>query len=150
MRHATVAILIVFSGVALAACGDTGDHFLEFRQAPPPPAVVDKVALAMPVIASKSTAHATFKLYVTAYGENGSALPQGTTLVNPITVHSNWSGLTMYVQGKHVTAAAFGSAPATIVVTYTAPSHPCEPPVGFSAFNQNADPQTVVLDAVKC
>jgi hypothetical protein len=150
MRHFAVAFLTIFSAVALAACGDTGDHFLEFRQAPPAPAVVQKLVLAMPLIASKKTQHADLKLYVTAYGTDGNALAQGTTLANPITIHSNWTGLTMLVKGKQVTSAAFGSAPATIYVTYSAPPKPCSPAVSFSAFNQNANPQTVVLEAVKC
>lgn len=149
MRHLTVALLTLFCAVGLAACGDTGDHFLEFRPAPSPPAVVHHVVLAMPVIASKSTQHASLKLYVTAYTNKG-AIAQGTTLANPITIHSNWTGLTMLVKGKQVTAAAFGSAPATLAVTYNAPASPCKPPVAFVAFNQNAIPQTVVLDAVKC
>lgn len=149
MRHLTVAFLTIVCASALAACGDTGDHFLEFRPAATPPAVVESVVLAMPLIATKQTQHASLKLYVTAYA-NGGAIAQGTTLSNPIIIHSNWTGLTMLVKGKQVTEAAFGSAPATLMVTYSAPPSPCKPPVGFSAFNQNAKPQTVVFQAVKC
>lgn len=149
MRHLTVAFLTLVCATGLAACGDTGDHFLEFRPAPSPPATVDHLVLNMPLIATKSTQHASLKLYVTAYQEKG-AIAQGTTLSNPITIHSNWSGLTMLVKGKQTTAAAFGSAPATIMVTYNAPPNPCNPKVGFVAFNQSAIPQTVVQYAVQC
>lgn len=149
MRHLTVAFLTLVCATGLAACGDTGDHFLEFRPAPSPPAAVDHLVLNMPLIATKSTQHASLKLYVTAYQEKG-AIAQGTTLSNPITIHSNWSGLTMLVKGKQTTAAAFGSAPATIMVTYNAPPNPCNPKVGFVAFNQSAIPQTVVQYAVQC
>jgi hypothetical protein len=149
MRRLTVVLLMLISATSLAACGDTGDHFGEFRQAPPPPTVVDQVILTMPLIASKNTGHASLKLYVTGYN-NGAAIPQSVTLSTPIIVRSNWSGLTMLVNGKQVTAAAFGSAPGPISVTYNAPARPCNPVVGFAAYNQTASPQTDVVDAVKC
>ena len=149
MRRFTVAFLILISGALLTSCGDTGDHFLEFRQTPPGPAVVDRMALVMPLVATKKTQHAALKLYVTAYSKD-AVVKQGTTLSNPIIIRSNWSGLTMLINGKQTTAAAFGSAPGTISVTYTAPASPCKPVVGFAAFNQSASPQTVVIDAVKC
>lgn len=149
MRRLTVAFLSIFCAAMLAACGDTGDHFFEFKKQVPPPAVVDHMALVMPLVATRKTKHASLKLYVTAYTHK-SVVAQGTTLSNPIIIHSNWSGLTMLVNGKQTTAAAFGSAPGTISVTYTAPSSPCKPVVGFVAYNQSAIPQSIVIDAVKC
>lgn len=151
MRRLAVSFLTILTVVAFTGCGDTGDHFGEFRQAPPPPAVAQSIALAMPIIATGTTLRASLKLYVTAYDGHGNAIPQSTTLANPIVIHSNWSGLTMQVNGKQVTGAAFGSAPGVINVTYRAPSAPCKgPKIGFAAFNQNANPQTVTIQAVKC
>ena len=57
---------------------------------------------------------------------------------------------TIFRAQDFVTAAEFGSAPAKLSVTYNAPPNPCNPHIGFSAFNQNANPQTVVIKAVKC
>lgn len=150
MRRLTVAFLVLISAAILAACGDTGDHFGEFRQATPGPTSVKKLQLVMPIIASQYTKHAVLKLYITAYDGKNEAIPQGTTLANPITLHSNWSGVTFTVGGKQVTSAAFGSAPATISVTYNAPKNPCNPVVGVIAYNQNANPQTDVFDVVDC
>lgn len=150
MRRLTVAFLVLISAAVLAACGDTGDHFGEFRQATPGPTSVKKLQMVMPIVASQYTKHAVLKLYITAYNGKGEAIPQGTTLANPITLHSNWSGVTFTVGGKQVTSAAFGSAPATITVTYSAPKNPCNPIVGVIAFNQNADPQTDEFDVVDC
>ncbi|HZY99400.1 MAG TPA: hypothetical protein VFE36_07485 [Candidatus Baltobacteraceae bacterium] len=148
MRRLTVAFLMLISAALLAACGDTGDHFLEFRQSTPGPTVVDKIALAMPIVAGPKTKHATLKLYVTAYHKN-QAVTQGTQLSNPITLHSNWSGLKFTVNGKQVAGAAFGSAPGTVAVTYNAPPNPCGSTIGIVAFNQNASPQTVEMNVVQ-
>ena len=148
MRRLTVAFLVLISAAILAACGDTGDHFLEFRQAPPGPTAVKKLQLTMPIVASVQTRHAVFKLYITAYNGKGEAIAQGTSLANPITLHTNWTGVKFTVNGKQVNSAAFGSAPAVITVTYNAPPNPCDPVVGIVAFNQNANPQTDVFDLV--
>lgn len=148
MRRLTVAFLVLISAAILAACGDTGDHFGEFRQATPGPTVVKKLALSMPIVAGPNTKHAVFKLYITAYTGKGQAIPQGTTLANPITLHTNWTGVTFAVNGKQVNSAAFGSAPATITVTYTAPSDPCNPVVGIVAFDQDASPQNDAFNVV--
>ena len=50
MRRLTVAFVILFLGAVLAACGDTGDHFGEFRQQPPPPPAAQQLTINMPVI----------------------------------------------------------------------------------------------------
>lgn len=148
MRRLTVAFLVLISAAILAACGDTGDHFLEFRQSTPGPAVVKKIAISMPIVASVKTKHAVFKLYVTAFDAKGQTIAQGTSLQNPITLHTNWTGVTFKVKGKQVNAAAFGSAPATITVTYNAPPNPCSPIVGVVAFDQDANPQTTAFHIV--
>lgn len=150
MRRLSVAFLVLISAAILAACGDTGDHFLEFRQNPPGATTVSKLAVTMPVVASHYTKHGSFKLYVTAYDGKGHAIAQGTQLANPITLHSNYeAGVTFSgPSGSAKTSMAFGSAPGTITVTYTAPKNPCNPVIAVVAFNQNANPQTAVQDIV--
>jgi len=150
MRRLTVAFLVLISAAILAACGDTGDHFLEFRQNPPGATTVSKLALTMPIVASHYTRSGKFKLYITAYDGKGHAVAQGTQLANPITLHSNYeAGVTFSgPTGSGKTSMAFGSAPGTITVTYTAPRNPCSPVIAVVAYNQNANPQSVVQDLV--
>jgi hypothetical protein len=139
---------ILCTASVLAACGDAGDHFGEFRKNPPSPVAVSKLSLAMPIIAAPGSRHATLKLYITAYADN-VAVPVGTALQNPIVINSN-DGTGVTFGAKNVSSIQFTAAPGPVTVNYTAPAHPCHPPIAITAFNHDALPQVVVMDVVAC
>lgn len=144
------AFSVLCLAAGLAACGDTGDHFGEFRKNPPSPTVVSKLGIVMPIIAGPNTKHATFKLYVTAYDASGAAVQVGTALQNPIVVNSNYTQGIKFGADKH-TKLQFTAAPGPITVSYKAHYPPCTPPIAaITAFDHDAQPQNVVLDIVAC
>jgi hypothetical protein len=149
MRRRLVWAFSVFcTATVLAACGDTGDHFGEFRKNPVPPAATS-LGIAMPIIAGPNTRSGQFKLYVTAYND-GAALPVGTQLQNPIVVNSTDTKRIRFGSSK-VTKLLFSAAPGPISVSYEADSYPCTPPIAtVTAFNHDANPQVVAMQIVGC
>ncbi|HTU82734.1 MAG TPA: hypothetical protein VMF61_11425 [Candidatus Acidoferrales bacterium] len=148
MRRFAAAFCVLVSGIALGACGDAGDHFLEFRQNPPSPTVVDRLEIYMPVIAGKDTGASNFSLYVTGYS-GGSAIANGTSLNNPIEIYTNYDGYVTF-NGSGKSRVTFGKAPNVITVNYKPPARRCNPPVEIIAFDKDADPQAVEQKLVKC
>ena len=116
-RRLVWAFSLVCTATVLAACGDAGDHFGEFRKNPPSPAVASKIAIAMPIIAGPKTPSGNFKLYVTAYTVDGTAVPVGTQLQNPIVVNSNDPKGVLFGSSK-LTVLQFTAAPGPISVSY--------------------------------
>jgi hypothetical protein len=148
-RRLVLAISVLLSAAALAACGDTGDHFGEFRKNPPSPAIASQLAIAMPIIAGPHTVAATFKLYVTGYA-NGEAIPVGTQLQNPIVINSNDPNGVRF-GSKKLTVLQFTAAPGPISVSYKAAPKPCAKPIAtITAFNHDASPQVVAMKIVAC
>lgn len=148
MRRHVWAFSILCTAAALAACGDTGDHFGEFRKNPSP-VVASRIAIAMPIIAGPHTGSGTFKLYVTAYAD-GAAVPVGTQLENPIVINSNIPTNITFNSGN-ATQLSLPTAPAPIVVHYKSDGSPCTAPIaGITAFNHDANPQVVEMDIVAC
>ena len=150
-RRLVWALSIVCSATVLAACGDTGDHFGEFRKNPPSPAIASKIAIAMPIIAGPKTLSGNFKLYVTAYVSDGSAVPVGTQLQNPIVINSNDPKGVLFGSSK-LTVLQFTAAPGPISVSYkqTTPNACTKPVAAVTAFNHDADPQVVDMKVVAC
>jgi hypothetical protein len=150
-RRLVWALSLVCTAIVLAACGDTGDHFGEFRKNPPSPAVASKIAIAMPIIAGRGTLSGNFKLYVTAYISDGTAVPVGTQLQNPIVVNSNDPKGVLF-GSKKLTVLQFTAAPGPISVSYKATTRDaCKKPIAaVTAFNHDADPQVVVMKVVAC
>ena len=150
-RRLVWALSIVCTATVLAACGDTGDHFGEFRKNPPSPAVASQLAIAMPIIAGPKTPSGNFKLYVTAYTSDGTAVPVGTQLQNPIVINSNDPKGVLF-GSKKLTVLQFTAAPGPISVSYKAVTeNPCAKPIAaVTAFNHDADPQVVVMKIVAC
>jgi hypothetical protein len=149
-RRLVWAFSLLCTATALAACGDTGDHFGEFRKNPPSPAVASKIAIAMPIIAGPKTPSGNFKLYVTAYISDGTAVPVGTQLQNPIVINSNDPKGVLF-GSKKLTVLQFTAAPGPISVSYHAEPYPCTKPVAaVTAFNHDADPQVVDMKVVAC
>ncbi len=114
MRRRLVLAFSALCATALVACGDTGDHFGEFRKNPPSPAIASQLAIAMPIIAGPKTQSGTFKLYVTGYAD-GVAIPVGTQLQNPIVINSNDPNLIRF-GSKKLTVLQFTAAPGPISV----------------------------------
>jgi hypothetical protein len=149
-RRLVWAFSILCTAAVLAACGDTGDHFGEFRQNPPSPTVVAKLGIVMPIIAGPYTKSGTFKLYVTAYDASDAAVQVGTALQNPIVINSNYTQGIKFGANKN-TKLQFTAAPGPITVSYRAHFSPCTPPIAaITAFNHDAQPQNVVFDIVAC
>ncbi|MBV8434738.1 MAG: hypothetical protein JO029_10720 [Candidatus Eremiobacteraeota bacterium] len=158
MRRLSVGfVLIILAGV-LAACGDMGNHFGEFRQQPPPPTVAQKITANMPIIPGKA-AHASLPIYIAAYN-GGIAVPIGTALANPLIVNTNYKGYVQFSSptgptGQKYNHLSLQAVPPSIEVYYTKPAgvNPCsgsEPPAVVTVFNHDANPQYVTVDLNGC
>jgi hypothetical protein len=159
MRRLTVAFLALFAASVLAACGDMGNHFGEFRQAPPPPQTPTSITANMPIIPGPNIASAKLPLYITAY-EGNQALQQGTNLVNPIVITTNYVGYVMFSSptgpaGSKYKSLNLTATPNNITVYYK------RPPVKFcltngapdaviTIYNHDAKPQFVSVDLSGC
>lgn len=150
MRRVAVAFFFLASAVGLIACGDAGDHFLDFHQNPPGPTVVNRLAVSMPIVPTYKSGAGKFDLYVTAYS-GGNAIPQGTVLNNPIVVSSNYDGYITF-DGSGKSKVSFGKAPGTITVSYKPPPYAqrCYPGAFVIAFNKDANPQSEDQAAIAC
>jgi hypothetical protein len=158
MRRLTVAFVILFLGAVLAACGDTGDHFGEFRQQPPPPPAAQQLTINMPVIPGPVVQSAKLPIYVTAINA-GKAVPIGTNLANPIIITTNYKCCVKFSSptgpvGKTYGSLSLQAAPPAITVYYKHPPFALcngnEPPVVVQAYNHDANPQFVTQNLSGC
>src|SRR5579862_196390 len=159
MRRLTVAFLILFSAAVLAACGDTGDHFGEFRQAPPGPVTVQQLQVSMPIIPGPFVTAAKNNLFIVAKN-GGQSVPQGTSLANPIIVTTNYVGYVTFSSptgpaGKQYKSLSLQAAPPQLVVYYTRPRNvvfcrPGIPDVVVTVYNHDANPPFVTTDLTGC
>lgn len=139
-------VVLGFAGAALAACGDTGDHFLDFSKTTFP-TLVSTYSLAMPLIPGHNGASGKYTLYVTGYN-NGQAIPAGTQLQNPIVLKVNAPG-TLGLGGHNgpfASSRSYYSAPGPITVNYVRPPKICNPYLAIAGFNMDANPQVVTLN----
>ncbi|MBV8148223.1 MAG: hypothetical protein JO092_03950 [Candidatus Eremiobacteraeota bacterium] len=150
MRRLAVAFVILSFAAVLAACGDTGDHFLDFAKTPPTPVVVQSMLITMPIVPGPGNRGGKFKLYLTAYNA-GKAIRQGTQLQNPIILNTNYTGFVKFggPNGPFASGRTYQSAPGPITVEYTRPADPCSPVVGITAFNHDASPTLATFNLVQ-
>jgi hypothetical protein len=169
MRRLALAFLMVCAASIFAACGDTGDHFLEFRQNPqstptskpthrptngptigpetptPPPyaKTVTKVTLSMPSTPKPASA-GTFTLVVKA-DSGKTVVPAGTLLSSPIQLTSNASCSVTFNNGSSSgTAMTLTTVPSALTITYTPQTAGCTSPstITILAYSATAKPQT--------
>ena len=159
MRRLTVAFVILISAAMLAACGDMGDHFGEFRQAPPGPQTATKITVNMPIIPGSKVGSAKLPMYVTAYNAAGQAITIGNNLANPIVITTNYEGFVTFSSptgptGNKYKHLSLQAAPPTITVYYRKPPvNVCsagEPPVVVTVYNHDANPQFVTENLSGC
>jgi hypothetical protein len=153
MRRLAVAFVILSFAAVLAACGDTGDHFLDFAKTPPTPAVVTSVELQMSLIASPGTRAYTFKngLILNLTGAGGVPIKPGTTLENPVFLKTNYPGYVEFggLNGPYLSSRGYYSAPGPITVKYTRPpGGACNPTAVIVAYTVHASNAT--QDVVSC
>jgi hypothetical protein len=158
MRRLVWAFSILCAAAALAACGDAGDHFLEFRCTASCPSAsaspsghpsgnkttVAKLRVSLPTIPNTQAA-GTYPLGVYAYTANGKAIAAGTKLTNPITIASNSTCNVTFTSGSSTgTTLTLPRAPQSVTFTYTPPSATCTAPVriDLTASSVSANPQS--------
>ncbi|HTX59564.1 MAG TPA: hypothetical protein VMH02_07760 [Verrucomicrobiae bacterium] len=169
MRRMATAFVVVCTAALLVACGDAGDHFLEFRQnpssSPTPthkptarptgqptstPTTTPQTAVAKMTMTLSSTPDpqvaGTLTLLVTAFNSKHIEITAGTTLLDPIQLTSNAScNISFSSEGYSGTSLVLPTAPSAITVTYTPPSATCTAPstIVITALNASAKPQSV-------
>jgi hypothetical protein len=112
MNRVAFALTLSVCGTFLTACGDTGDHFLEFRKTASQTVTVAKMGLAMPVMPSFTTA-GVYPLTVAAFDSKGAAFPTGSTFAHPIVLTSNVTACTL-PNGTVINPIGFGADPSFV------------------------------------
>jgi hypothetical protein len=85
-RHALGLLTLALGSSLLSACGDTGDHFGEFRRTGARVVPVTNVQLAVPQFTGQP---GTFPLSITAFEANGHSIPIPNSFTNPIVLTSS-------------------------------------------------------------
>ena len=149
MRRFAIAFFPTCLALALAACGDAGDHFLDFHQNPQPqnPAMVKKIVITLPVKPNPKV-ESTFPLNVVAYDGNGFKIAQGTPLVSSMTVSSNAACYVLFTVQNYLSGAGItmASMPGPIGVGYQPHPATCTKPpavVTLTVSDIDATPQQV-------
>lgn len=106
--------------VLLAGCGDTGDHFLDFQRTQSSVSSVARVALALPIVPSTSVA-GVYQLTVTAYGDTGAPITQGT-FTHPIVI-TGTCGILFSADGQNYTISSYQVTTPTQVVSFARPGN---------------------------
>lgn len=91
MTRFVLPTALVVSSLLLTACGDTGDHFGEFKKTNARVVPVVRVTLAMPTFTGLS---GVYPLQVTAYEAAGNPVPVGQSYTHPISISSGGSACT--------------------------------------------------------
>jgi hypothetical protein len=154
MRRLAVAFVILSFAAVLAACGDTGDHFLDFAKTPPSPALVTTIRLTTAWQAIPRTQSFTKVGAVTLQLiSNGQLLAPGTQLANPVHLQTNYDGFIEFggPSGPFKSSIGYYAAPGPITLKYTRPpgaAGACFPPGALSASTVSANPPSVSVAVV--
>lgn len=111
MKRAFGLLLLLLTSSLLSACGDTGDHFGEFRRTGARVVPVTNIQLSVPKFNGQP---GTFPLTITAFTADGHSVPIPNSFTNPIVLTSSGTCLTMFATAVNPgTFAASVSVPNT-------------------------------------
>lgn len=111
MKYAAVALLLL----SLTACGDAGDHFLEFRPTNSRVVPVAKITLSINGYGGQP---GTYPLMVTAFEAHGNPVPAGQSYTHPILLTSGGPCVATFGAVNAPGTAATFSVPNTTTNVY--------------------------------
>ncbi|MGZ3496451.1 MAG: hypothetical protein ACXWNK_16000 [Vulcanimicrobiaceae bacterium] len=132
MSSFRTAGFLLLLAMLVAGCGDTGDHFLEFRKnaapatsSPTLPSTVAKIVLSMPSYSLVRTQGGSYPLGITTYDAKGNLIPIGARFTYPVSISSDSSGYIAFTNAAGGNSSTTISVPDTMTQVYVT-YDPCE------------------------